>query len=106
MTSCHEFVRHARVNHKKGEYSRGDVTTNTVEGFFSLPKRGIRGVYHHVGAHHLYRYRSEFDFPYNARKVSDAERTDLAIAGFEGKRKALSGGHPALDLRTASPSTR
>lgn len=82
----HEFVRHGRVNHKKGEYSRGDTTTNTVEGFFSLLKRGIRGVYHHVGEGHLHRYLSEFDFRYNARKVSDADRTDLAIAGFEGKR--------------------
>ena len=81
-----EFARHEKVNHSKREYSRGDVTTNRVEGFFGLVKRGLHGTFHHVGAHHLHRYLAEFDFRYNARKISDGDRTDLAIAGFEGKR--------------------
>jgi len=62
------------------------VTTNTVEGYFSLLKRGINGVYHHVGRKHLHRYLSEFDFRYNARKVTDGERALEALKGFEGKR--------------------
>lgn len=67
--------KHSLVNHKADEYVRYDegvmVTTNTVEGYFSLLKRGINGVYHHVGRKHLHRYLSEFDFRYNERKVTD-----------------------------------
>jgi len=62
------------------------VTTNTVEGFFSLLKRGVYGTFHHVSRHHLHRYLSEFDFRYNARDVADGERTELAIKGVQGKR--------------------
>ena len=65
---------------------RGDVTTNTVEGYFSLLKRGINGVYHHVSREHLHRYLAEFNFRYNQRKVDVNKRTISAIAGFEGKR--------------------
>ncbi len=83
-----DFASHETINHAKGEYSRPreGVTTNTVEGFFGLLKRGINGVYHHVGENHLHRYLAEFDFRYNARKVEDGTRTDLAILGIEGKR--------------------
>jgi len=62
------------------------VTTNTVEGYFSLVKRGVHGVYHHWGKQHLHRYLSEFDFRYNNRTVSDAERAEKAVKGSGGKR--------------------
>lgn len=81
-----EFSSHESVNHGKYEYVRGDVTTNTVEGFFSILKRGINGVYHHVSREHLNRYLAEFNFRYNNRKVDDAARVLSAISGFEGKR--------------------
>jgi transposase-like protein len=80
------FTSHETVNHTAHEYVRGDVTTNTVEGFFGIFKRGINGVYHHVSKKHLHRYTTEFEFRYNARKVSDGNRTNAAILGFEGKR--------------------
>lgn len=83
-------LKHSLVNHAADEYVRYEegvcVTTNTVEGYFSLLKRGINGVYHHVGRKHLHRYLSEFDFRYNNRKVTDGERAQTALKGFEGKR--------------------
>ena len=81
-----DFASHETVNHSEREYSRGDVSTNTIEGFFGLLKRGINGVYHHVGRKHLHRYLGEFDFRYNERKVTDGERAQNALKGFEGKR--------------------
>jgi transposase-like protein len=80
------FDSHQTVKHRHYEYVRGDVYTNTVEGFFSLLKRGINGVYHHVSKEHLHRYLAEFDFRYNHRKVEDHDRAISAIAGFTGKR--------------------
>ena len=80
------FQSHEAVNHSEYEYSRGDVTTNSVEGYFSILKRGLIGTYHHVGEQHLFRYVNEFDFRYNHRKVTDAERTDAMIRGIDGKR--------------------
>jgi transposase-like protein len=77
---------HDTVNHSKGEYVRGNAHTNTVEGFFSLLKRGIYGVYHHVGKGHLHRYCDEFSFRYSARALDDGERSALMVAGAEGKR--------------------
>jgi hypothetical protein len=68
---------------------RGEAYTNTVEGFFSILKRGIYGVYHHVSEAHLHRYLAEFDFRYSHRMklgYSDGERAALAIKGAEGKR--------------------
>ena len=65
---------------------RGEAYTNTVEGFFSILKRGINGVYHHVGRGHLARYCDEFAFRYENRKVSDGQRATLLVAGAEGKR--------------------
>ena len=62
------------------------IHTNSAEGFFSILKRGINGVYHHVGRKHLHRYLSEFDFRYNARKIEDGDRAMLAIKGTTGKR--------------------
>ena len=89
-----QFNTHYTVNHSAGEYSRTHagaptIHTNTIEGVFSLLKRGIYGTYHQVGKHHLHRYLSEFDFRYNARKISDTERTLLALSQAEGKRLQL-----------------
>lgn len=81
-----EFADHQTINHSRGHYVRGDVTTNTIEGYFSLLKRGLNGTYHHVSKHHLHRYLAEFDFRYNARKEDDATRAALAVKGAEGKR--------------------
>jgi hypothetical protein len=84
-----EFVRHEMVDHSDGEYVRGDAHSNTVEGYFSILKRGINGVYHHVSEAHLKRYLAEFDFRYNHRAklgVSDGERAAKALSGIEGKR--------------------
>ena len=83
-----EFANHESVNHSANEYVRlgGFVHTNTAENFFSIFKRGIYGVYHHVSEAHLSRYLSEFDFRYNNRKVTDTERTAFAVRGAEGKR--------------------
>ena len=83
-----EFKAHSTVNHSAGEYvTHGGLKhTNTVEGFFSIFKRGVIGTYHHMSEAHLGRYCVEFDFRYNTRKMTDVERTDLAIKGARGKR--------------------
>jgi transposase-like protein len=85
------FAGHDVVNHSKYEYSRIEAdgrlaTTNTVEGFFSLLKRGVYGTFHHLSKTHLHRYLSEFDFRYNARENTDSERALLAVLGVKGKR--------------------
>jgi transposase-like protein len=85
--------QHSQVNHTANEYVRYEdgkcVTTNSIEGFFSLLKRGIYGTYHQVGKAYLQQYLNEFDFRYNRRKVTDAERTELAMKACEGKRLTL-----------------
>lgn len=84
-----EFANHESVNHADDEWVRGDVHTNTIENFFSILKRGIDGIYHHVSEAHLPRYLSEFDFRYNTRSAvgySDTQRTRLALSMVEGKR--------------------
>ena len=81
-----EFADHQTINHSRGHYVRGEVTTNTIEGYFSLLKRGLTGTYHHVSKHHLHRYLAEFDFRYNARKEDDATRAMMAFRATEGKR--------------------
>jgi transposase-like protein len=77
---------HHTVTHSKREYVRDDVHSNTVEGFFSLVKRGLYGVYHNVSKAHLHRYMSEFEFRYNNRHLDDGDRTNAAIKAAEGKR--------------------
>jgi transposase-like protein len=77
---------HMSVNHAAGEYVTGNATTNTIEGFFSLLKRGMYGTFHAVSREDLHRYVSEFEFRYNGRKLNDGERTLLAIRSAEGKR--------------------
>jgi hypothetical protein len=84
-----QFDRHFTVAHAAKEYVRGTVHTNTVEGYFSILKRGIYGVYQHVSEAHLHRYLTEFDFRYSNRiklGVDDVKRADLAIEGARGKR--------------------
>ena len=82
-----EFAYHGAVNHSAGEYVRGVFHhSNTVENFFSIFKRGVIGTYHHMSEAHLGRYCAEFDFRYNTRMMSDAERTAEAIKGARGKR--------------------
>ena len=83
------FAKHETVKHGADEYARGDVSTNTVEGFFSVFKRGMRGTYQHCQEKHLHRYLAEFDFRYNNRValgVGDEERAERALKGIVGKR--------------------
>jgi transposase-like protein len=83
-----KYASHETVDHL-AEYVRGDAHTNTAENFFSILKRGINGVYHHVSEAHLPRYLSEFDFRYNTRSAlgySDSDRTQLALSMVVGKR--------------------
>jgi transposase-like protein len=86
ITVGREFAAHETVMHSAKEYARGDVNTNSVEGFFSIFKRGMKGVYQHCAEKHLHRYLAEFDFRYNTRKITDMERTVAAVRGAEGKR--------------------
>ena len=84
-----EFASHETVNHGAKEYARGDVTTNSVEGFFGIFERGLTGVYQHCGEQHLQRYLDEFAFRYSNRQklgINDAARALLAMKGAEGKR--------------------
>ena len=87
-----DFAAHGRVRHAQDEYvsaSDRTVHTNTVEGFFAIFKRGMKGIYQHCGSQHLQRYLYEFDFRYTFRAgngYDDAERTAEAIKGARGKR--------------------
>lgn len=81
-----EFATHHTVTHSHGEYVRGIAHTNTIEGFFSIFKRGMKGVYQHCAEKNLHRYLAEFEFRYNTRKITDGERAVLAVRGGEGKR--------------------
>lgn len=92
-----EYAEHEFVNHSDREYARGDVTTNTVEGYFSILKRGLIGTFHHVGAQHLQRYVNEFDFRYNTRSAlgfNDTDRSLVALKGIAGKRLMYSHSSP------------
>lgn len=84
-----EFASHDSVNHGAGEYVRGRGHTNTVEGYYSIFKRGMKGVYQHCAEKHLHRYVSEFDFRYSNRialGVDDQARAEKAVMGMVGKR--------------------
>ena len=87
------FPKHHTVKHSEKEYSRKEteltVTTNTVESYFALVKRGNYGIYHHWSEKYIGQYCAEYDFRYNGRKISDAERTEKAIKQSEGKRLML-----------------
>jgi hypothetical protein len=81
-----QYASHQTVHHGSGEYVRGDVTTNRIEGFFAGLKRHINGTHHSVSKKHLHRYVSEVTFKYNNRGVDDAERMNRAIRGGHGRR--------------------
>ena len=84
-----DFAEHDFTTHSKGQYVRGNVHTNTIEGYFSIFKRGMKGVYQHCDKKHLHRYAAEFEFRYNnriANGVGDKERADTALFGVVGKR--------------------
>ena len=86
------FEAHETVNHTAKEYARGDVTTNSAEGFFGVFKRGMTGVYQHCGEKYLARYVTEFEFRHNTRAklgFNDDDRATLAIKGAAGKRLVL-----------------
>jgi transposase-like protein len=83
------FASHESVKHSADEYVRGDAHTNTIEGFFSILKRGVYGVYQHVSEAHLQRYLTEFDFRYSNREklgVDDSQRALRALKGAKGRR--------------------
>ena len=88
------FASHDRIDHSSGKYARYEegrpvIHTNTVEGYFSVFKRGMRGTYQHCKEKHLHRYLAEFDFRYNARValgVNDKERAEQLLRGAKGKR--------------------
>jgi len=84
-----DFAEHDFVRHSAEEYARGNIHTNTIEGYFSIFKRGMKGVYQHCAKRHLHRYMAEFDFRYSNRSalgVEDQERARIALAGVKGKR--------------------
>lgn len=82
-----EFAAHRTVIHARGSYvGPNGETTNNVENYFSVFKRGMRGVYQHCKEKHLQRYINEFDFRYNTRDIDDSDRRDEALKGIEGKR--------------------
>lgn len=83
------FAKRAMIKHSAREYVLGDVHSNTVEGFFSILKRGINGTFHHVLRGHLHRYCDEFAFRYSNRSalgVNDGQRAAMIVSGAEGKR--------------------
>ncbi len=83
------FAEHSTVTHSKKEYVRGEISTNTIEGFFGIFKRGMRGVYQHCDEKHLHRYLAEFDFRYNHREAlgyNDETRALVALKGAVDKR--------------------
>lgn len=92
------FIDHDFVRHGAGEYGRGEVHTNTIEGYFSIFKRGMKGVYQHCGEQHLHRYLAEFDFRYSNREangLSDPDRFENVLAGVVGKRLTYVTSSPA-----------
>ena len=91
-----EFADHRRVFHGIGNYAKDGFSTNQIEGYFSIFKRGMRGIYQHCGEQHLHRYLAEFDFRYSNRSangVEDAERAEIALLGVVGKRLTYTAAH-------------
>lgn len=84
-----DFAEHGVVRHSRGQYGIGEIYTNTIEGYFSIFKRGMRGVYQFCAKKHLHRYLAEFDFRYTNREangINDAARADILLAGVVGRR--------------------
>lgn len=95
-----DYASHETVNHGRDEYVRGDVTTNTAEGYFSVFKKGMRALYQHCAKKHLHRYLAEFDFRYNEREangIDDRARTESALRGIIGKRLTYSAPVKSID---------
>jgi hypothetical protein len=88
-----KHYKHSQVNHTEREYVRHEdgiaITTNTVEGYFGILKRGMYGIYHHIGKQYIDQYLREFDFRYNVRRMNDQDRSVLAIKKTSGKRLTL-----------------
>ena len=76
---------HATINHSLKLYVNGDIHTNSIENFWSVLKRGIYGIYHHVTPKHLQRYCDEFSYRFNSRKLKDADRFTLTLQNLEGR---------------------
>ena len=103
-----EFAEHRAVNHGVYEWGSGDIHTNTVESYYSIFKRGMKGVYQHCAEKHLHRYLAEFYFRYNNRVklgIDDIARAGRALKGIVGKRLAGPTVHFLLQLREAATST-
>ena len=103
------FAAHSMVNHTVHEYVRGDASTNTVESYFAILKRGVVGTFHHVSSQHLKRYVGEFDYRYNTRTAlgySDFDRFAESFPGIVGKRLTYrrSGGQPEAGAQTPQAS--
>ncbi|MEO6502156.1 MAG: IS1595 family transposase [Jatrophihabitantaceae bacterium] len=81
-----EFAAHEYVNHSAGEYTRGNVSTNLNEGYFSQLKRSLDGTHHHVSVEHLQRYMNQFDFLYTHCKMTDSDRMRVLVGNVEGRR--------------------
>ena len=88
------YHSHGVVNHSANEYASGETHSNTVEGYFSIFKRGMKGVYQHCSEQHLHRYLAEFDFRYSNRVAlgtNDEARAGKALFGISGKRLTYGG---------------
>ena len=84
-----DYARHGIIKHHLKQYVNGDIHTNTIEGYFSILKRGIVGIYQHVSKKHLHRYLAEFDFRYNhriKRGINDVNRAENVLLNVTGKR--------------------
>ena len=79
------FKEHKVVNHGQKEYVNGDIHVNTIENFWSLLKRGIIGIYHHVSKEHLHRYVDEFSYRYNTKGIYDVKRFDKTLSNINGR---------------------
>ena len=87
--SLDKEFEHAFVNHSAFQWGRGEIHTNTIEGYYSIFKRGMKGVYQHCSEKHLHRYLAEFDFRYSNRSalgIEDKDRAVRAVMGAKGKR--------------------
>jgi transposase-like protein len=82
-----EYASHQSINHSENEYKRGNVYTNSVEGFFSLFKRVLTGTYHSVSHKHLHRYCNEVSYRFNSRKLKDKDRFEIVVSNVEGRLK-------------------
>jgi transposase-like protein len=81
-----EFAKHGTINHRRGEYVRGAIHTNSIESYFAILKRGVYGVFHNISEAHLHRYLAEFDWRHNNRELTDAEKAEALLCGAKGKR--------------------